>query len=660
MKKNLLLFGISLPLLFMALFENTCYGQHEMINILKKADVLDGAKPQPFFKIPELEAKDGLLEVHLYVGEKVYNFNGDSIKMRTYTYEHLGETYSGNTGPNGVIGPWAPTFRIGKNDRLTVIIHNELPDSSERNYLCSIKKEFTKKMNSESLSKKFKLIIQDASIVKVGTDTPDTLIKIGNLEGAYIETIVKDSSWIIHGRVPCPCPPGKKGSCTKVYIDYPVFLEYNYGTKTNALRIYQDMTHDDGDEHDHNIPHGFSRTNLHMHGFHVSPFQDDIFRNVDPTYSSYYTYDLEDHTSGTMWYHPHIHGSTSIQVASGMSGAVIIKDEFGPEDEALKQASLPAHERLMIFNQIRYDTIIGETPDFNTLERSGDPKGTTINGVAVPKMIMRPGEVQRWRLVHSGFRSTLGLQFPEEATVYQIAVDGILFEKPRLIETLHMAPGNRSDILIQFPAGFKSKGLAVESIDYLPMCEYFETDPLCLADPANSKQEDIMQIIVAGKPMNMEMPDSTTILPDNNHETITYDELVNQDRPRLTQFYVGNNEDSTATVFTVNGEAYDGSKIPDVLVVGDAEQWKITSGNAGHPYHIHVNPFQIRIFGGKKVDPPMWKDVVYVDPTHPAIIYARYVKYWGDFVLHCHILAHEDEGMMQRVRIVRPKGEPND
>ncbi|MFT5824170.1 MAG: FtsP/CotA-like multicopper oxidase with cupredoxin domain [Crocinitomix sp.] len=659
MKLIRLSLGAALALLLSICCEHTSYAQHEMINIKRKADVWDNAKPQTYFKIPELESKDGILEVHLYISEQVYLFNGDSIKMRTYTYEHLGKIYRSNMGPNGIVGPWAPTLKIGKNDRLTVVIHNQLPDSRDENYLCSIGTEYTENMNTDKLGKKFKEVIQEASIIYGDPNDPDdpndTLITIGNLDGADIETVIKDSSWIIHGRVPCPCGSGKK-TCTKVYIDYPVYLDYNYGTQTNALRINQAMKHDEEDgELDHNTPHGFSRTNLHMHGFHVSPFQDDIFRNVDPTYSSYYTYDLKNHTSGTMWYHPHIHGSTSIQVASGMSGAVIIKDAFGPKDKALELASMPKHERVMVFNQLVYDTTLNETPDFETLERSNAPKGTTVNGISVPIMKIQPGEVQRWRMVHAGYRSNVAIQFPKGAIVYQIAVDGILFEKPKLIESLHMAPGNRSDILIRFHKNLDSTEFAVESVTYYSECEYFEDDSLCIYDSINSIEEDIMKIRVAGTPMDMSFPKT---LPDNGHTTITYEELVNKKKPRPTVFYVGDDPDpiggDTATVFMVNGEQYDGAKIPDTLLVGDAEQWLISSKGGGHPYHIHVNPFQVQEFAGRKVDPPMWKDVVMVDPTHPAVVYARYEVYWGDFVLHCHILAHEDEGMMQRVRIIRP------
>ncbi|NQY28861.1 MAG: multicopper oxidase domain-containing protein [Flavobacteriaceae bacterium] len=99
----------------------------------------------------------------------------------------------------------------------------------------------------------------------------------------------------------------------------------------------------------------------------------------------------------------------------------------------------------------------------------------------------------------------------------------------------------------------------------------------------------------------------------------------------------------------------------ETLTLGDAEEWEIyTTSNPGqnvvsHPYHIHINPFQVIKFGEDKLDTPVWKDVVMVTKGGKAKIRARYEDYWGDFVLHCHLLHHEDQGMMQRIRIERPK-----
>lgn len=111
-----------------------------------------------------------------------------------------------------------------------------------------------------------------------------------------------------------------------------------------------------------------------------------------------------------------------------------------------------------------------------------------------------------------------------------------------------------------------------------------------------------------------------------------------------------------------------------MLSLGTAEEWKISSVNAlGHPFHIHVNPFQIQriIKNATNVDVSLpgatddaqyaglkgvWKDTLFVKVGYTAYVRTRYQRYIGDFVLHCHILDHEDQGMMQNVRIVLPDG----
>ena len=119
--------------------------------------------------------------------------------------------------------------------------------------------------------------------------------------------------------------------------------------------------------------------------------------------------------------------------------------------------------------------------------------------------------------------------------------------------------------------------------------------------------------------------------------------------------------------FTINGNPYDPNRIDHTLPLGGVEEWKLSTVNAfGHPFHIHVNPFQIdRIISdatGQDVsvsgagEPQyanlkgVWKDTLFVRQGYTAFVRTRYQRYIGDFVLHCHILDHEDQGMMQNVR----------
>lgn len=633
-----------------------------MIKIGKVADVKDNAPDGTFFKIPELRAKDGKLEVTLNISEEVFVLGSDSVKMRTYT-EH--------GKPNKVIGPWGPTLRIGRNDRLSVRIHNNLPDvgdleyygyTNDPMYIDSFDWYGTNfiEEGGEQYYRELSQLMKD-SIMAI---TNDRIVE-SSLVGATIEVVEKGKEWILHAKVECKCPPGEEGTCAKIPTEYPMRWVWNMGSKEMAIRIYFQNEHA-GEEHDHNVPHGFNTTNLHAHGFHVSPYQDDIFRTIDPGLFSYYTYDLKEHTPGTMWYHPHVHGSTALQVASGMSGAIIIEDD--PETlkdfPNLAAASLSDHERIMLFNQINYDTQINESPDFNTMNAANAPQGTTINGVVKPVIKMKPGEVQRWRLIYSGYNSDVVLDFPEGVEVMQIAVDGIMFSSPKKVETVHLGPGNRADLLVRC---MKADEYEVKSGSYLQKCEYFYDDPDCQRAKSGPRKdlETMLSIDCSGDAMKMSFP--TSLPGPLGHTRILGTQVgdsINGDRH--TQFDVLNQlpgDTTTGTYFAVDSAVFEHGEISHKLPLGAYESWVVSSGQS-HPYHIHVNPFMVVKCGDTWLDEPQWRDVAMASPKlspgddgydakmGDILFYTHYSRYTGDFVIHCHILHHEDQGMMQRVRIV--------
>jgi L-ascorbate oxidase len=144
--------------------------------------------------------------------------------------------------------------------------------------------------------------------------------------------------------------------------------------------------------------------------------------------------------------------------------------------------------------------------------------------------------------------------------------------------------------------------------------------------------------------------------------------------------------DPKKLVFEIDGRSYDPNRIDRTLMVGGADEWTLKSAFVSHPFHIHVNPFQIvKIIapdgttdvsapgardkvgtdtaGNDILDPQypglkgVWKDTLFVKFQYTVIVRTRYERYIGDFVLHCHILDHEDQGMMQNVRISLPDGQ---
>ena len=171
----------------------------------------------------------------------------------------------------------------------------------------------------------------------------------------------------------------------------------------------------------HNIPNGFNITNLHTHGLHVSPagWADNIFKEIGPEETAEYCFDIPaTHPAGTFWYHPHRHGSTAIQVVSGMAGALIV-DGGMDEVPEIKEAMRDGREKILLFQQITYHIgaeQVGEVgPDDvyrpvvqHTVTLPGGRlriANTTINGQHLPDISMAPGEIQRGML-HSTAAST--------------------------------------------------------------------------------------------------------------------------------------------------------------------------------------------------------------------------------------------------------------
>ncbi len=223
-------------------------------------------------------------------------------------------------------------------------------------------------------------------------------------------------------------------------------------------------------------PGCFNTVNMHFHGMHVSPAgnSDNVLLNIGPHTKFQYEVNIpEDHPSGTFWYHPHRHGSTALQVASGASGALIIRGDRhytgaapGDIDTILHDfsgKSIP--EQIFLFQQIPYACFnspgkINQNPDqtwkcdpgqtgvvedFNEQLSSAtvwDTSGrfTSINGAVQPSMTgISAGQVQRWRFIHAGIHDTINLQIVPMVTTGPnavLALRGILTGTPKEQEAI--------------------------------------------------------------------------------------------------------------------------------------------------------------------------------------------------------------------------------
>ena len=419
-------------------------------------------------------------------------------------------------------------------------------------------------------------------------------------------------------------------------------------------------------------PYSFNTTNLHTHGLHVSPndSSDNVLLAIQPQSRFHYAIRLPgNHTRGTYWYHAHTHGSTAIQVGSAMAGALIVDDDPARIPEALRRAN--EHEKVMVIQTILYDTtgqannITSFFPDPPTPANAcqtggptctwfGSKRHTTINGQIVPIIEMRPGEVQRWRVVDASFRETISLALEGHA-LNEIALAGIYtghIDTWAPGQDLVLYPGYRSDILVQ---ASRTPG------DYQLIDDSASTAP---ALRGVAERAQLLAIVrVRGEPVDMRLP--------TNDEMSRLDPFPGVELPSIADgvqeavFKLGSGLQPTdpRNSFQVNYEAFTDTRIR-YLQLNHTDMWSLTTvGDPAavpgggvpplpHIFHIHINPFQVYRTGPNGQPELVWKDTQLVPAGDTVNIYTQYRDYTGTFVMHCHILDHEDLGMMQALQIV--------
>ena len=390
---------------------------------------------------------------------------------------------------------------------------------------------------------------------------------------------------------------------------------------------------------DHSLPHQFNNTNLHSHGMHVSPsgIADNVMRMMEPGES----YDIEiaipsDHIPGTNWYHPHAHGSADVQIASGAVGALIIEGDFAevPEIAAAK-------ERLLVLTEAVFDQF-GTVEDFGTLFPEDAARFLAVNGVREPTITMRPGEVQRWRLLHAGWQDDIFMELEGHA-LNSVARDGIPLARmglnvPRKPDqptdypnAMLIAPGQRIDVLVQ--AG-KPGSYMLRAVPY----------DQGYASPTGP----IARLVVEGDPLPMSLP---TKLPTPPEKLIGDAEITGT---RVLTFSVT----SPGTMgwqkfrFMIDGKTFDPDRVDQRVRLGAVEEWTIVNENTDdHVFHIHTNDMLLTKINGDPLAEPIWLDTAIVPRNGSITFRSRFLDFTGKFMLHCHMMNHEDLGMMQVVEV---------
>lgn len=386
-------------------------------------------------------------------------------------------------------------------------------------------------------------------------------------------------------------------------------------------------------------------TNLHTHGLQVSPIGngDNPFLEIKPgEYIDLQIQVPKNQPPGLFWYHPHRHVTTARQGWNGMAGAIIVEggiDEL-PEIKAAK-------ERLMIVNEMWLDEygqvpfgiiipIAGFVP-FSVMPAVPTSLNLPINGINEPTIDIRPGEVQRWRFLNACPHRTVVLKL-DGHTLYQIAQDGIHFTRLIPQDTLLVEPGNRVEFLVKGgPSGtYKLRALQHDQ-----------------GHPGGPRPERLLgTVVTSGAPADGKIPLSLlpSPEPDIRNAAVSAQRIVRFKGGIIT----------APVIFYLDGQTFDPQRIDNTVTAGTVEEWTLINEDIfQHPFHIHVNPFQVIEINGEPSGYPedVWWDT-FALPSFGSVKIRTYFRedIPGKTVYHCHILPHEDNGMMSAFNIALPSG----
>ena len=362
-------------------------------------------------------------------------------------------------------------------------------------------------------------------------------------------------------------------------------------------------------------------TNLHVHGMHVSPQgnSDNIFLHIPPGQTFHYLYRFpRDLEPGTYWYHSHLHGLSEPQVFPGLSGAIVVDGlrQYLPPD--LQRVT----ERLIALKDFQVRN--GAIPTTNI--NSAAPTTRTVNGQINPTIEIRPGETQLWRLANIGADIFYRLQLPGRR-FHVLAEDANPVSRVWSAESLVLPPGKRYDVLVQGGPSGRNRLLTLaynQGGDQYP-------------------QATLASVVSTGPAMRpARLPTAYAPPEDLTHAQV--------DQRRTIVF----SENNASNSFFINGKQFDPNRVDVRSRLGTVEEWTVRNVTSEqHPFHIHVNDFQVMSVNGAPYHALSPQDTVVLPAHGQVVIRMRFIDFLGKYVFHCHILNHEDHGMMATIDIVR-------
>ena len=364
---------------------------------------------------------------------------------------------------------------------------------------------------------------------------------------------------------------------------------------------------------------------------------------VAPTASKRYTFVVNERP-GTYWYHPHPDRATARQAYSGLAGMLIVDDG----NDAAR--GLPTGLRdipLVLADKRVSNGALVYQPNFLDIMTGWLGNLITVNGTTGPVTAVVDAAVIRLRLLNASNARILNPALANGRNFWLIGTDGGLLAAPVAVSSLLLAPGERADILVDL-RGDAGQTVKLVSAAFSNMGSGMMGSGMTGSALPQGAAFELLNIAVSSAPATS--PGSVPL----SFATIARHDPAAAVVSRVFELTTMNG--MSGALHRINNLVYDGARIDFVARRGDLERWQfISRAIEPHPMHVHGTQFQVISrdgTGGRRLPSDLgWKDTVLVRPFESVEIALRF-SVAGNYVLHCHNLEHEDNGMMLNFNVV--------
>lgn len=385
-------------------------------------------------------------------------------------------------------------------------------------------------------------------------------------------------------------------------------------------------------------------TTVHWHGLLAPGYNDGGPQQLIQAGENWRPVLKINQPAATLWFHPHPHHDTARQIYMGLTGIMIIDDGSDARLDLPRTYGVDDLPIILQDRSIDSDGSIGyDNNDLNALDIAYGARGDTVvvNGAITP-IAKVPAGLVRLRLLNAANAQNFDLRFKDQRTFHIIASDGGFLAAPVAVTQLMISPAERFEILVDFSDG---KAIALETGPDKEMGEFGRVAPDGSADYVVVMQFEPTPTMSLVKqiPSRLVEPATAVAASAVRRRQFVLDSGLCASRPQASA-----HTDMPALI-GINGKPFDLGRIDVETKLGTTEIWEITSIGMAHPFHVHGAMFHILSIEGSP--PPAhligWKDTVLVEDKAVLLVdFNQPATRQHPFMYHCHILEHEDAGLM--------------